>query len=1044
MNYWHTGYLKVLSKILLFVFVIEPVLFTVLVRPVRAQSNMSARYDQAFSSYDGISQWGNASLTSSPAIGSALKSCLNVVPTFTRKIKRLFSSSSSGASAISSISAGQNSSSSSGNPFCVNLSPEEKFASGLDNTGAMMNLDGYLTNDDISRCQEIQNEALGAADAARALQGVESIDVRDQQAISELERLRKAEEVTQEKLTAISGKVGETNKKLDEDQVRDNCMDSIAYSMTKTLLAGVTEGTVNLINTGNFGDPFFIKDSTAYFQDIKKTSLKQVFGGLLDEVSAIGAQNYPYLKNTYLNLAAQNVPAPFRDRARFTLEQVLSGQPYDRANDPFLYNQPRASGQGSLLNLYKRDFSVGGWRAWIALTQQQQNNPIGFAILSREELEKKQTAAAEQAKSELEQSGGFLSMRKCVEQRVPKSETDSRGFKTFTGEYDVKTRGITVGPNDPDCVKSEVTTPGRVLASRLDAVITSDVHQLELADQFNESLNMIFTAAFNRLTSEGLSSLSSKVYGSWAAQATRQSFVERYNNAVNQGTNSSPSSIGTAELIYRRPQTSYNSSDFDITTDLFDQQIGCVIRPGVLTTEKRYLQELKKSNNKTVSPIYKLMPAMAELDYCIPGPTTNWESIADEKYRDLANLIRKDGITFIGSSEVPLSTYSEIGSQIGKLELKQQRQDSTMATINTSVSLATGLSALTIGILTAAGVTSATGVGIIIGAALAVVGLGVMLYDNMVNKRKSIANEELRKVLDRAPGIMQSAVDKIFHEEAFTWGNEQLDLLNKDYTQFKQAVYKKFSDANSIPVASVARPFVQDLSSYAENILTIQKGYDEEIKTQEQIVSQVEAIATQVQKIKDAAIARLPGGKLPELPKECRPLANQCPSTPVADGFLLQTSGPTRYASLPTSNYNPNMGSFVGLATPGSTPKVNFPKPAISYRFDFSSSNGTDYLITADITADPTTLSIKLRAPFFSGEREVYGLGMLDLAYTASLSSMLGQTITITGYNPNGESSVRSCVIKKSPSSSSGVLCDPILTQNTSGQQVDTNAGGSL
>lgn len=1049
MNFRHIKYLRVLSKILLFVFFVEPVLFSLTVQPVRAQNSgvTSSNYDKAFSSYDGISQWGNAALTSSPAIGSALKSCLNVVPTFTKKIKRLFSSGKLDASASSSLKTGG---SQTGVPICLSRTPQQKFQEGL-LWGDMT--EGYGV--DQKQCEEAVDKTIGVTQSTINLAAnIDSIDVKDQQAISELERIRKAQEVTQQKLNDTNAGISTTNKKLDENQVRDNCMDSIAYSMTKTLLAGITEGTVNLINTGNFGDPFFIKDTKNYFEDIKKTSLKQVFGGLLEELNAIGQSQYPYLKSTYINLVAQNVPAEFRDRTRFTLEQALSGQPYDRASDPGVYSTPQASGQGSLVNMFKNDFSVGGWRGWLALTQQPQNNPIGFGLLAQEEFEKKQTSAAEQAKNELQQSGGFLSMRKCVEQRVPKSETDSRGFKVFTGEYDIKTRGITVKPDDPDCVKSEVVTPGSVLASRLDAVITSDVHQLELADQFNESLNLIFTAAFNKLTSEGLSALSSKVYGSWASQATKQSFVERYNNAINQGTNTTSSTLGTAELIYRRPQSSYSSADFDITTDLFDQQVGCQIRPGILTIEKRYLHELKNSNNKNLSPIYKLMPAMAELDYCIPGPTTNWEEIADEKYSNLSNGIAKEGITFVGSSEVPLSTYAEVGTQIGNLVLKEQRRDTTSRGIATGLGAASAAGGIAVSLLVAAGAASATVVGVIVGAVLVVGAVGAFIYESAVKKRQSHADSKLNAVLSRAPGTLQDAINKVFTDEAFTWGETQLELLRDDYWHFKRAVYKKFSDANSIEVATVARPFVQDLSSYASNIIDIQEGYADEIKTQEEVVERVQIIADQVKKINEAATARaraeekakgLPVGSLTEVPKACLPTANQCPA-PLQIGNHLIPNTPlglapygsnTAYATnsrvSPYSSRNsvntpvgqaPGPGSFVG---PGG-PSIPFDDPIAQISNFRIESNGSYFHLKFDVISNPTTLSIKAKIPFlWNDDQEIYGIRnfsseeytpqygvdyKIGFGYTV-VQSFIGRTITLNGHNPAGKISTYSCTIRK-------------------------------
>lgn len=989
---------KTISKILLFVFVIEPVFILGIFKPVSAQTNNSAGFNQAFNNYDGISQWGNLDIINNPAIGSALRSCLRVVPSFTKKIKRVYGSSNAAGAKATLNSARTNGITS----FCT-ADAAAKWATG-EETGTGSSTDGYMTDEDKKRCIEENDQTDALSKQYAEAQGDESIKTEDTTAIKLLEEIKASQ-------NEIETKVTSTNTNLDETKVREECMDSIAYSMTKTLLAGVTEGTVNLINTGNFGDPFYVKNTKTYFEDLDKVSLRQVFGSLLESTNQA---TYPFLKDTYRNLVNQNVPTPFQDRARFTLDQILSGQAYDRSTDPY-GNPGQINSNGSLVEAFKRDFSVGGWNGWLGLTQYPQNNPIGFAILAQTELSKTQTIAKEQAKDELDQSGGFLSMRKCTEEYVP-PVYDQATNKLTTGA--IRTRGIKVGPDDPNCRKSEVTTPGAILASRLDAVITSDVRQLELSDRFNESLNLIFTSAFNKLTAEGLSSLSTKVYGSWASQTKKQSFIQRYNSSITQVGGINASNNGNVELIYRRVDSSYSSYDFDITTDLFDQQVGCQVRPGILSIEKNYLLELKRANNSSSSPLYKLMPAMAELDFCIPGPTTNWEEITDRKYIELIENIETSGIGFNPNSVVPASFYSEIGEQIGKIEKAFSNRQLARQSTQTAVGVAGGaFVAATFGISA-----------VVAGIVNAVLGF----YNNRDQKKTQAEME----ALNSAAGALNDAIPQAFEEEGREWAVMQLDYLKEDYANYKKAVYDKFQDSKNIPVASVARPFIKDLPTYAVNLYSIQSSYDEEIAIAEQVIAELQLIHDAVKKIKDAATARAVAQGLPTtVPKECKPATNQCPKPSAVSRYLI-TADPTAYSSLPantsyavdqrmlgaiynnsgtsSSPSNPNAVVLGNLGSLSSAGGYQFPAPIISIS-NFYTTRGSaigKYNVSFNIDTDDFNLSVKITEPFGgSTNSEVYGQKNLNFS-NVSGTSVDGKKMIITATNPNGKSTSKTCTVK--------------------------------
>lgn len=1106
---------KLISKILLFVFFVQPVALLISVRPAFAQAvntpNKNANnFNQAFGGYDGISQWGNLDIINNPAISGALKSCLQVVPSFSTKIQKVFGdTNASNSSAI--LNSGR---SSVLTDFCKSGN-EAKWATGLAN-GFGNKVDGYFSDAQKLACGEKADKASGVLDVLGdiASSGGDVQQVEDQAAAKKLDTIKKEQAKVLDAVEATKAESEKTNKTLNENKIREECMDSISYSMSKTLLAGVTEGTVNLINSGNFGDSFFIKDSKKYFEDLDKTTLKQVFSGLLDQDSK-DSSTYPFLKSTYKNLVSQNVDTEFKEKSKFTLGNFLSKK-----------NGGSSDGAESV-KAFKNDFSVGGWDGWLALTQQSQNNPIGFAILAQEQVSRSQSAAKEQVKTEL--AGGLLSMKKCTQQEVPPTYNEKTGKMEGGGPI---TRGIEVGPADPTCTKSEVVTPGSVLAARLDAVITSDVRQLEMADKFNESLNLIFTSAFNTLNTAGLSGLSSKTYGSWASKINNESFIERYNSTVTGGVkekfnsaldftkekyantidstierynntvdgqivkynntvdgtidtfntvkgiiekynvtdkttttytskvvttvtangadvsrvwensngvvvhdgkrsfyNAAKGSSAGTELIYHRNESSYSTYDFDITKDLFDQQVGCSIRPGILNQEKNYLLELERASNPERSPLYRLMPAMAELDFCIPGPTTNWEEIADNNYSVLVTAISENGIGIPSGTGVDGSFYDVIGKKIGEMEAAlAKRQLAGSASQATLLAAGAAFSVATYGI----------------SAAVAGIANAYIEY----RKRKDQKNtDEKIKNLNDAAGTVNGAIADSVEREGNEWTRMQLDYLKQDYVDYKEAVYNKFGDKNNIPIAPEARNFVGDLPALAQNLFTIQQNYSDEIKTEKQVVAELESIAKRVSEINASALALAKSQGLPTtVPKECKPAANQCPAVSnngskysvLKDPRAYSTISPTQdvvntknlYATYSginsgnygtsSTNYNQNVSNAGSVYAPGSYPGQTVPKVSIIFNASPKFADPGKYKASLVLYTEEINLSVKLSHSFTAWPTgEVYGIYSFP---SITIDDPTGKQMSATVLNTASVSTTVTCTIKKLDSGN--LICD--------------------
>lgn len=1066
---WVYKYKMKISAILIVALFIQPFVYlpnskSIQVNTSLAQTQrMSSTFYNDSSNFSGVSQWGDSQFINNPDIAQALKSCTNVVPSFQNKIVGLFSKKkklNSSPIASSTVRSKVNF-----NNNCA-VNNIDKFIAG-NPAGVTSSKRSLMTQEEIDACDSSKM----SSDAAKDFANEQPIKVTDDEANKKLDDLLNLSITT-------DSAVNDTKNAVEGDKVRNECMDSIAFAMTKQALAGLTESTVNWIETGNWDDPYYIKEPTQFFNSLREQTLKQTLGNLYDRSLENLAQrgentDYPFLRSTYKGLLSNYEGRDFEQASKSTLADVLLRVNGSSVSNLLINNN---NNKTQAVNNFKNDFTQGGWEGWLALTQNPANNPAGFAILANEELNKKVSEKEQEINNQLNRGDGFLSQTKCVEEYISEScseYTDDQG-KTYKSDDPllatlpagstncskvapgyINTRGVTAKPTDINCRQTQVVTPGSIIAERMKFVATTDIRQLELADQFNESLGAVFTAAFNRLQTQGLASLSKDQYGDWESQARRQSFLESYNSQYS--TTGNTGKVEPKQLIVRREATGYSSYDFDITTDLFDQQIGCTTNPGIVTIQENYIKELESSlitkpttNPKTWTdgPLLKILPAMSELDYCIPGPTSNWEDLADERFYGLYNTLLDNPIPYVRKTDNPdFSTYySSIGKKVSELKLEEERTQKN----NNTANAVSGLVGLAASICAA---SCATGYGAIIaGGVIIAAGIVKLVSSNKAKK----AQRESEQFNSAQEEFKESAL-WAFENEAVMWTDEQITNLVEDYNLFKKEVYTKFSDDNSIPVAKEARPFINSLNDYAVNSRELLTDYETEIKNAKKDLEELKKIQTEVQKIKDAATKEAIRLGLPtDVPDVCKPKIAQCPVKPNTGTTNIISSNLPAYINsgagvigLSNGFVNQASGSSLGLGSGASSvfgiavygePEIFTIKPSFdpsgpTTTINFTSSSNT---LSALATCS-NGLTDTLGRDYY--KTEVYG-GSFEIDGKPNV----GMDCVITGYGPDGLGGILSsnptqCTFA-SRSSSSDLICD-VTKLSSSGSGTGTSSGGA-
>jgi len=107
---------------------------------------------------------------------------------------------------------------------------------------------------------------------------------------------------------------------------------------------------------------------------------------------------------------------------------------------------------------FYEDFSEGGWRGWIELTQNPANNPYGAYLIAETELSRRLAEAELLAQKDVDQGAGFISLKKCVEYEV----LDSADCPWYDEDGN-----CVVQNTENKCLRYETQTPGRIIADQL-------------------------------------------------------------------------------------------------------------------------------------------------------------------------------------------------------------------------------------------------------------------------------------------------------------------------------------------------------------------------------------------------------------------------------------------------------------------------------------------------------------------------------------------------------------------------------------------------
>ncbi len=416
------------------------------------------------------------------------------------------------------------------------------------------------------------------------------------------EETRKVLEKQQVKLDEIK----ESTASLDENET---CMNGIAKMVIKLMIQKLTLETANWIRTGVRGDggPAFVQNPGKFFKDIYRDELLQFAGEI---------KGNPYGKG-FLQMQAAAFNNKFAQNAQYSLNELIK----------------ETTPQYSAIS-FNKNFNYGGWAAWTFMTQVPSNNPVGFQVMSSNELSKRlegtYESTAKNIREDLTRAGGYLGDNRCANPEGLSLEEHQAALAVGEQEIEITETAVVdqygneqiiqvkkpTGYIKGTCRRWEYVTPGKMIAESASKVTDFVGDNYLGAETINDAVATLIDAVLARFSSE----LMNKGFADFSNEGSNGAFVMNFdetngNGAFTQTEKDYPSHLLNSSWLKENP-------DFNLRTDLTQAMID---------EQRIYITKLEDQN----VAIEHIIKTIRQLDYCIPGPNPDWEqaSSVEEFYR---------------------------------------------------------------------------------------------------------------------------------------------------------------------------------------------------------------------------------------------------------------------------------------------------------------------------------------------------------------------------------------------------------------------------
>lgn len=282
------------------------------------------------------------------------------------------------------------------------------------------------------------------------------------------------------------------------------------------------------------------------------------------------------------------------------LRSILTKQIVNK-NFKFAPTITTSSPGGVEFQSFQKDFTQGGWGAFL----NSNNNPIGALLQANRVISTTVNKLENNTMAEINRNRGYVDVRKCVRVQKDKNGKDV-------------------------CTQYATVTPGSLVADQIADVFGSPLRQLEVVDEINEIVDKFFRNITDKLfeKNKGLYNIGGDG-GSYGGTG----LGSNYGIDVSENFLSNAQS-GVSDTDVSRPQ---------------------MIR-SILKDQKDFLSVLSDSIIKTRN----MVPDLAQLDYCMPGPNSYALDSAGSAMGSLIGNVYFDFATRFDAGITPFPTIDPV------------------------------------------------------------------------------------------------------------------------------------------------------------------------------------------------------------------------------------------------------------------------------------------------------------------------------------------------------------------------------------------------
>ena len=306
-------------------------------------------------------------------------------------------------------------------------------------------------------------------------------------------------------------------------RIKEYVLDGLAWHIAKIMVQQITASTVQWINSGFSGSPSFLTNPEGYFANVGD----QITGDFIARTGALSALCSPFNLDIRLALALNQAGYTKSGQYTCTLNSIIS-------------NVKNSSINGmSIDGFINGDFKQGGWQAFIAMGQAQ-NNETGVYLQAQSDLLQRIGVRQGTINQSLIQGSGFLSWDDCnnISTTDVANIQDDAVLTDTSALYGSGNQTVILNPGtatggqqsiqkkvdnkgNVTYQQCESKTPGSVINAQLEKQLGSGVDQLNIAGSINQIVDALLAQLVSQILNGGLTGASSRPSG------VTQSYVEQ-------------------------------------------------------------------------------------------------------------------------------------------------------------------------------------------------------------------------------------------------------------------------------------------------------------------------------------------------------------------------------------------------------------------------------------------------------------------------------------------------------------------------------------